>query len=46
MTNLTAYDVEAELINKVADVNDTTVAEVIEALCEYIEEAKEDNGWH
>ena len=45
MTNLTVYDVEAELINKVADVNDTTVAEVIEALCEYIEEVKEDNGW-
>ena len=45
MTRISAYDIEADLIEKVADENDTTTAEVIEALCEYLEEAKQDNGW-
>lgn len=45
MTRINVYDVEAELIEKVADANDTTSAEVVEVLCGYIEEAKKDNGW-
>ena len=46
MTNVTIYDVEAEILEKVADINDTTVAEVIEVLVnDYLEEAKVDNGW-
>ena len=45
MTKISVYDIEGELIEKVADVNDTTTAEVIEALCGYLEEAKQDNGW-
>ena len=46
MTNVAIYDVEAEVLEKVADVNNTTVAEVIEVLVnDYLEEAKADNGW-
>ena len=45
MTNVNVYDIEAELLNKVADANDTTVAEIVEALCEYMEEVKQENGW-
>lgn len=45
MTRISAYDIEAELIERIADENDTTTAEVIEALCEYLEEVKENNGW-
>ena len=44
MTNISIYDVEAEQLEKIADANDTTVAEVVEMLCEYVEEMKENNG--
>ena len=46
MTAITVYDIEAEAIERLADANDTTVAEVIEALMDYAEECKRDNGWN
>ena len=44
MTKITVYDIEAEELEKIADVNDTTVAEVVEMLMEYTEEMKENNN--
>lgn len=47
MTNISIYDVEAEVLEKVADTNDTTVAEIIEVLVtDYLEDAKADNDWN
>ena len=45
MTKLTVYDIEAREIEKICEDNDTTEAEVIEALMEFIEEVKEEQGW-
>lgn len=48
MTKITVYDVEAEQLEKIADANDTNVAEIIEAIMsdeELITKVKEDNGW-
>jgi len=45
MTNITVYDIEAKELEKIADDNDTNVAEVVEALMQYAEEMKKDNGW-
>ena len=45
MTKITVYDIEARELEKIADANDTNVAEVVEALMEYIDEVKKDNGW-
>lgn len=45
MQSIGAYDIEAEKISKIAENNDTTEAEVIEALCEYIPQMLEDQGW-
>lgn len=45
MTKITVYDIEAEELEKIADVNGTTVAEVVESLMSYAEEMKKDNGW-
>ena len=44
MTKITVYDIEAEELEKIADVNDTTVAEVVEMLMEYAEEMKKNNN--
>ena len=44
MKKITVYDIEAEELEKIADVNDTTVAEVVEMLMEYAEEMKENNN--
>ena len=44
MTNVLIYDVEAEDLEKIADTNDTTVAEVVEMLMAYAEEMKKDNN--
>lgn len=44
MTNIMVYDIEAKELEKIADINDTTVAEVIEMLMEYAEDMKKDNG--
>ena len=43
MTKITVYDIEAEELEKIADANDTTIAEVIEMLMAYAEEMKKDN---
>ena len=43
MTKITVYDIEAKELEKIADVNDTTVADVIEMLMDYAEEMKKDN---
>ena len=45
MTKITVYDIEAEALEKIADDNDTNVAEVVEALMEHIDEVKKDYGW-
>ena len=45
MTNIMVYDTEAEELEKIADANDTTVAEVVEMLMQYAEEMKKENGW-
>lgn len=44
MTNIVIYDIEAEQLHKIADANDTTVAEIVEMLMDYAEEMKKDNG--
>ena len=44
MTNITVYDIEAKELEKIADANDTTIAEVVEMLMEYADEMKRDNG--
>ena len=45
MKNITAYDAEANLLEEVAERNNLTVAEVVEALCDYLEECAIDNNW-
>ena len=44
MTKILVYDVEAEDLEKIADANDTSVAEVVEMLMAYAEEMKKDNN--
>lgn len=44
MTSITVYDIEAKELERIADTNDTTIAEVVEMLMEYAEEMKKDNG--
>ena len=43
MTKILVYDIEAEELEKIADANDTTVADVVEMLMAYAEEMKKDN---
>ena len=43
MTKITVYDIEAEALEKIADANDTTVAEIVEMLMAYAEEMRKDN---
>lgn len=43
MTKITVYDIEAEELEKIADANNTTVAEVVEMLMAYAEEMRKDN---
>ena len=44
MRTILVYDIEADELEKIADANDTTVAEVIEMLMEYAEEMKKNNN--
>ena len=44
MTKILVYDIEAEELEKIADENNTTVAEVVEMLMAYAEEMKKDNN--
>ena len=43
MTKILVYDIEASELEKIADANDTTIAEVVEMLMEYVEEMKRNN---
>lgn len=40
MTKISVYDCEAEILEKIAEVNDTTVAEVVSMLVDYAEDMK------
>ena len=44
MIDITVYDIEAEELCNIAEVNDTTVAEIVEMLMKYAEDMKKDNG--
>lgn len=44
MKSIMVYDIEADELEKIAEVNDTTVAEIVELLMEYAEEMKRANG--
>ena len=44
MTNILVYDIEAEELEKIADANDISVADVVEMLMAYAEEMKKDNN--
>lgn len=44
MTNILVYNIEAEEIEKIADVNNMTIADVMEMLMDYAEEMRKDNG--
>lgn len=44
MQKILVYDIEAEELEKIADANDVTVAEVVEMLMEYSEEMKKNNN--
>ena len=44
MTNVMVYDIDAEELEKIADTNDMTVAEVVEMLIDYAEDMKNANG--
>lgn len=43
MQNILVYDIEANELEKIADANDTTIAEVVAMLMEYAEEMKQNN---
>lgn len=43
MTKILVYDIEAEELEKIADANDTSVADVVEMLMAYAEEMRKDN---
>ena len=44
MTKILVYDIEAEDLEKIADANDTSVADVVEMLMVYAEDMKKDNN--
>jgi len=43
MTSINVFQFEADLIWSVADKNDMTAAEVVEMLCDYMEDMCRDN---
>lgn len=42
MKNIMVYDIEAEELGKIADANETTIAEVVEMLMDYVIKMKKD----
>lgn len=38
MQNINIYDIEAERLEKYAEANDITVAELVEIMCEYLDD--------
>ncbi len=45
MKQISVWDIEADEIEKICDVNEVSEAEVVEALMDYVEDVKKDNGW-
>lgn len=45
MKQISVWDIEADEIEKICDVNEVFEAEVIEALMDYVEDVKKNNGW-
>lgn len=45
MQKILVYDIEAEELEKIADANNTTIAEVVEMLMEYAEEMRKYNNF-
>jgi hypothetical protein len=43
MTNITIYDIEAEELEKIADANETSIADIVCMLMEYAEDMKKEN---
>ena len=44
MKKVTVYDIEAEILERTAEINNTTVAEIVEMLMDYFEDMKADNN--
>lgn len=44
MTTINIYDIDAENLYKTADANDTTIAEIIWLLMDYMDDLRKDNG--
>lgn len=44
MTQITVYDIDTAAIDKIADVNDLSIADVFEMLMEYAEDMMRDQG--
>ena len=44
MKSILVYDTDAESIEKIAERNDMTTAEVVEMLMDYADDMKSDNG--
>lgn len=44
MTKILVYDIEAEELEKIADANDISVADVVEMLMAYAEEMRRDSN--
>lgn len=44
MTTIDIYDIDAEELYKTADANDTTIAEIIWLLMDYMDDLRKDNG--
>lgn len=44
MKKIMVYDIVAERLELIAEENDTTIAEIVELLMDYVDEMKDDNG--
>lgn len=44
MTNVLVYDIEAEELDRIAEANDISIADVVEMLMEYADEMKKENN--
>ena len=44
MKSIMAYDIDSRLIERAAEKNDVTEAEIIEILCDYLNQAMEENN--
>ena len=44
MTKITVYDIEAEQLDKIAEANNTTIAEIVELLMQHAEDILSDNN--